>query len=54
MPSWCVIANIRALLNREEGLFSESERAKLDSLRPYLDVEKLTLYDLPADLTNAF
>ena len=49
-----LIADIRALLDREEGLFSESERAKLDSLRPYLDVEKLTLYDLPADLTNAF
>ena len=49
-----LIADIRSLLDREEGLFSESERAKLDSLRPYLDVEKLTLYDLPADLTNAF
>ena len=49
-----LIADIRALLDREEGLFSESERAKLDSLRPYLNVEKLTLYDLPADLTNEF
>lgn len=49
-----LIANIRALLDREEGLFSESERAKLDSLRPYFDVEKLTLYDLPSDLTNEF
>ena len=49
-----LIADIRALLDREEGLFSEGERAKLDSLRPYLDVEKLTLYDLPADLTNEF
>ena len=49
-----LIADIRTLLDREEGLFSESERAKLDSLRPYLDVEKLTLYDLPADLTNEF
>ena len=49
-----LIADIRALLDREEGLFSDSERAKLDSLRPYLDVEKLTLYDLPADLTNEF
>ncbi len=49
-----LIADIRDLLDREEGLFSESERAKLDSLRPYLDVEKLTLYDLPADLTNEF
>ncbi|MDE2705178.1 MAG: MMPL family transporter, partial [Gemmatimonadota bacterium] len=49
-----LIADIRALLDREESLFSESERAKLDSLRPYLDVEKLTLYDLPADLTNEF
>ena len=49
-----LVADIRALLDREEDLFSESERAKLDSLRPYLDVKKLTLYDLPADLTNAF
>ena len=49
-----LIADIRASLDREEALFSESERAKLDSLRPYLDVEKLTLYDLPADLTNEF
>ena len=49
-----LIADIRALLDREEGLFSESERAKVDSLRPYLDVEKLTLYDLPSDLTNEF
>ena len=49
-----LIADIRALLDREEGLFSESERAKLDSLRPSLDVKKLTLYDLPADLTNEF
>ena len=49
-----LIADIRALLDREEGLFSESERAKLDSLRPYLDVKKLTLYDLPSDLTNEF
>ena len=49
-----LIADMRALLDREEGLFSERERAKLDSLRPYLDVEKLTLYDLPADLTNEF
>ncbi len=49
-----LIADMRALLDREEGLFSKRERAKLDSLRPYLDVEKLTLYDLPADLTNEF
>lgn len=49
-----LIADMRALLDREEGLFSERECAKLDSLRPYLDVEKLTLYDLPADLTNEF
>ena len=49
-----LIADIRALLDREDGLFSESERAKLDSLRPYLDVKKLTLYDLPSDLTNEF
>ena len=49
-----LIASIRALLDRGERLFSKSEQAKVDSLRPYLDVEKLTLYDLPADVTNAF
>ena len=49
-----IIGEIRALLDREERLFSDEERAEVDSLRPYLDVGKLTLYDLPADLTNEF
>ncbi|MEE3257657.1 MAG: MMPL family transporter [Candidatus Latescibacterota bacterium] len=49
-----IIAKIRTLLDREEGLFSDEERAEVDSLRPYLDVGKLTLYDLPTDLTNEF
>ena len=49
-----LITNLRALIDQGEPLFSKSERARIDSLRPYLDVKKLTLYDLPADLTNAF
>ena len=48
------IGEIRALLDREERRFSDDERAEVDSLRPYLNVKKLTLYDLPADLTNEF
>ena len=48
------IGKIRKLLDREEKLFSSDERAEVDSLRPYLNVDKLTLYDLPADLTNEF
>lgn len=49
-----IIANIRALLDDNEGLFSDDQRVKVDSLRPYVDVAKLTLYDLPEDLTNEF
>ena len=49
-----VIAKIRALLDREEGLLSDAELTEVDSLRSYLDVNELTLYDLPADLTNEF
>lgn len=45
---------IRTLLDRKEGLLSDDERAEIDSLRPYLEVKKLTLYDLPVDLTNEF
>ncbi len=49
-----IITNIRAILNANESLFNDDLRSKVDSLRPYLDVNMLTLYDLPEDLTNEF
>ena len=49
-----VVARISDLLDREEGLLSNQERTEVDSLRSYLDVDELTLYDLPADLTNEY
>ena len=49
-----IIAEIRALLDGEEDLLSDEEQAEVDSLRSYLDVDELTLYDLPADLTNEY
>lgn len=49
-----IIADIRSLLDDNAGLFNSEQRAQVDSLRPYVEVEKLTLYDLPEDLTNEF
>ncbi len=49
-----LIGAIHSLLDREQDLLNDEELAKVDSLRRYLDVEKLTLYDLPEDLTNEF
>lgn len=48
------IGRIRRLLDAEEGLFSPAQRARVDSLRPYLEVQALTLEDLPADRTKVF
>ena len=48
------IARIRALLDDSEDLFDEAQRARVDSLRDYLDVAELTLADLPLDITNSF
>ena len=39
---------------RSEDLFDEDQRTQVDSLRPYLEVKKLTLKDLPTDITNKF
>ena len=49
-----LIRDIRSLLDDNAGLFNEEQRAQVDSLRPYVEVEELTLYDLPEDLTNEF
>ncbi len=49
-----LIDEIRDLLDDSEKLFDDQQRTQVDSLRPYLDVSKLSLYDLPEDLTNEF
>ena len=48
------ITRINNLLERSEDLFDEDQRTQVDSLRPYLEVKKLTLKDLPTDITNKF
>jgi predicted RND superfamily exporter protein len=48
------IEQIRSLLDDNEGLLDDEQREKIDSLRTYLNVKKLSLYDLPEDLTNEF
>ncbi len=49
-----LIARIKGLLDDSEDLFDEAQRARVDSLRPYLEVRALTLEDLPTDITNKF
>ena len=49
-----VIDRIRRLLDDNEDLFNTDQQAKVDSLRPSLDPQLLTLEDLPADVTNKF
>lgn len=49
-----IIAAIEESLDANESLFDEGQRSKVDSLRQYLDINMLTLYDLPEDLTNEF
>ena len=49
-----IIEKIKALLDSEERLMSDLQRARVDSLRPFLDVSELTMQDLPEDITNQF
>lgn len=49
-----VIARIRDLVDDNRGLLDAGERARLDSLRQYLDVKALALEDLPVDMTKSF
>ena len=49
-----IINSIRQLLEDEDDLIDEDDRARVDSLRQYLEVAELTLEDLPADMTNSF
>lgn len=49
-----IIAAIKELLDLNEDLLNDAERIKADSLRSYLDVQSLTLNDLPEYITNTF
>ena len=49
-----VIGRIRELLDGNVDLFDAEQEAKLDSLRPSLEPQLLTLEDLPKDVTNKF
>ena len=49
-----IISDIRSIIDANKSLFNDDQRVTVDSLRPYLDVKMLTLYNLPEDLTNEF
>ncbi len=49
-----LIAGIRTLIDDNEDLLSNDNRARADSLRQYLDVRELQLEDLPVELTKTF
>lgn len=49
-----IIARIRQLLDEETPLFTAAQRARVDSLRPYLEVRELRLEDLPEEKTKIF
>lgn len=48
------IGQIDSLLANVDGLLSQSERARVDSVRPYLAVQRVGMEDMPADITNRF
>jgi hypothetical protein len=48
------IGQIKDLLEHNEDLLDDGERARIDSLRPYLNAQQLTLEDLPQHITNTF
>lgn len=49
-----IIAGLQQVLDENEGLLNEQDRARADTLRPYLEVGALTLEDLPDDLSKSF
>ena len=49
-----VIGRIRTLIDDSAELLSEDDAARVDSMRQYLDVEELSLEDLPVELTKSF
>lgn len=49
-----LIAQMRRMLNKNETLINEKNKARTDSLRKYFDVSRLSLDDLPVDMTKSF
>ena len=49
-----IIADLRQTLSENESLLDDDDRARVDSLRQFLEVETLELTDLPEDLTKSF
>lgn len=48
------IGRIREHLDAVDEFLDDTERSRVDSLRPYLDVRALALKDLPEDITSTF
>ena len=49
-----IVAGLRRTLDENESLLDDDTRARVDSLRLYLDVSRLRLEDLPGEMTKSF
>ena len=49
-----ILAGLRRILEENEALLEDDDRARADSLRLYLDVSRLRLEDLPGEMTKSF
>ena len=49
-----LIGRIKGLVDDADGLLDEQQRGRVDSLRPYLEVSRLSLEDLPEEVTKKF
>ena len=49
-----ILADLRQLLEGNQGLLDDDDRARADSLQSFLDVVELSLEDLPQDMTKSF
>lgn len=49
-----ILADLRQLLEGNQDLLDDDDRARADSLQSFLDVVELSLEDLPQDMTKSF
>ncbi len=49
-----IIADLRGMIEANLEMLDEADRARVDSLRQYLDVTKLALANLPQEMTKSF
>lgn len=49
-----IITDLRQVLDENQDLLGDDDRARADSLRDFLDVAELFLEDLPEDMTKSF